>query len=409
MEIRPIVSSLWRHKIVAALIVLEVAFTCAIVCNAVYLIAARIERMQRPSGIVENEVVRLQVSAPKRSEDDALAQTRADLAALRSVAGVKSAVVVSQIAYGESSSNSGVKARAEQESPTLEASIYLSGPGLIDTLGLKLVAGRDFNSDEFIDWKPQDAPGDIAIPVAILTRATAERLFPDTDAVGQSIYSWGGAPTRIVGVVERLIRPSETDDPSAMDYSMIFPVNMPYTSGANYLLRTEPARRQQVLADAGEALKRNGPPRIFNVNNGTLESLRDRYYRTDLTMAWLLALVCAAMLVVTALGIVGLASFWVQQRVRSIGVRRALGASRQQILMHFQIENLILTGIGAGLGMVLAFTLNSTLMQHYELSRLPLAYLPIGALFLLVLGQISVLYPALQAAAIPPAIATRSA
>lgn len=409
MAIRPILSSLFRHKIVAALIVLEVAFTCAIFCNAVYLIAARIQRIDRPSGIVESEVLRIRLSAAKRGEEDALAQTRTDLAALRSVHGVLSVVVTNQIAYGDSSTNSGVKTRAEQENPTLDASIYMSGAGLIDTLGVKLVSGRDFREDEFIDWKPGDAPGDISIPTAILTRDTAERLYPGQNAVGQSFYSWGGTPTRIVGVIERLIRPSDTDDASAINYSMIFPVNLPYTGGASFLLRTVPGQQERVLADATKVLARSGPRRTFEIDNGTLESMRDRYYRTDRAMAWLLALVCAALLVITTLGIVGLASFWVQQRVQSIGVRRALGASRKQILMHFQIENLVLTGVGTMLGMLLAFALNTWLMRHYELSRLPIEYLPVGALCLLVLGQIAVLYPALQAAAIPPAIATRNA
>lgn len=51
MEIRPILSTLMRHKTAAALIVLEIALSCAIVCNALFLITNRIERMARPSGL----------------------------------------------------------------------------------------------------------------------------------------------------------------------------------------------------------------------------------------------------------------------------------------------------------------------------------------------------------------------
>jgi putative ABC transport system permease protein len=113
--------------------------------------------------------------------------------------------------------------------------------------------------------------------------------------------------------------------------------------------------------------------------------------------------------VVTALGIVGLASFWVQQRTRQIGVRRALGATRGQILRHFQVENFILAGIGIVFGMVLAFGINQLLMRQYELPRLPWQYLPAGAAILWILGQVAVLGPARRAASVPPAIATRSA
>ena len=69
-------------------------------------------------------------------------------------------------------------------------------------------------------------------------------------------------------------------------------------------------------------------------------------------MVWLLVGVCVALLVVTSFGIVGLASFWVQQRTKMIGTRRALGATRGQILRYFQAENLLLTTAGIAIGMV---------------------------------------------------------
>lgn len=125
-------------------------------------------------------------------------------------------------------------------------------------------------------------------------------------------------------------------------------------------------------------------------------------------MAWLLTAVIVALLVVTALGIVGLASFWVQQRTRQIGVRRALGATRGQILRYFQTENFLLATLGIFIGMVLAYGLNQLLMGRYELPRLPLVYLPVGAVALWLLGQIAVYWPARRAASVPPALATRS-
>ncbi|HTM29086.1 MAG TPA: FtsX-like permease family protein, partial [Rhodanobacter sp.] len=97
-----------------------------------------------------------------------------------------------------------------------------------------------------------------------------------------------------------------------------------------------------------------------------------------------------------------------QQRTRQIGIRRAIGATRRDILRYFQTENFLIVSGGIALGMALAFALNLLLMTHYELPRLPLYYLPIGALLLWVLGQLAVLGPALRAAAVPPAVATRS-
>jgi putative ABC transport system permease protein len=125
-------------------------------------------------------------------------------------------------------------------------------------------------------------------------------------------------------------------------------------------------------------------------------------------MAGLLGGVIVALLLVTALGIVGLASFWVAQRRKQIGVRRALGATRGDILRYFQTENFLIVTFGIVLGAILAYGINLLLMSHYELPRLPFFYLPIGAIALWGLGQLAVLGPALRAAAVPPVVATRT-
>ena len=121
-----------------------------------------------------------------------------------------------------------------------------------------------------------------------------------------------------------------------------------------------------------------------------------------------LSIALSVAVLIVALGIVGLGSFWVAQRRRQIGVRRALGATRGHILRYFQTENFLLATIGIALGMVLAYGVNLFLMVHYELPRLPAIYFPIGALALWLIGQAAVLGPAMRAAAVPPVVATRS-
>jgi putative ABC transport system permease protein len=120
-----------------------------------------------------------------------------------------------------------------------------------------------------------------------------------------------------------------------------------------------------------------------------------------------MSLLCVILLGATAGGIFGFTSFWVGQRRKQIGVRRAVGATRRDILRHFQTENFLIVSGGIALGLLLAVVLNLILMKHYELPRLPLFYLPIGALMLWLLGQLAVLGPALHAAAVPPVVATR--
>ena len=407
MELRPILSTLRRHKTAAALIVLEIALSCAIICNALFLITGRLDRMQRPTGMAENELVRVQVTGIG-TDDNAAALTRSDLAVLRALPGVKSASVVNQLVFDGSSWNSGVNLSPEQTHITLSSTIYMGDIALPETMGLKLVAGRFFNPDEMLDWSVVNAPGyEATIASAIITSDMAEKLWPGQNAIGKTLYSWGDEGTRVVGVVDRLARPNDQGGPTAYYYSMILPIDADYTVGGRYLLRTDPSRRAEVLAAAADALQRNGPRRII-LEQDTLEDTRAEYYRQDRAMAWMLVMVSVLLLVVTALGIVGLASFWVQQRTKQIGVRRALGATRGQILRYFQIENFVLATAGIVIGMLLAFGLNQLMMSKAELPRLPAIYLPVGALVLWLLGQVSVLGPARRAAAVPPAVATRS-
>lgn len=404
MDIRPILSTLLRHKTAATLIVLEIALTCAIVCNAVFLIATRLERMDRPTGMTDNEIVEIELSGIGRDDNpDVLAQR--DLAALRAIPGVIAATRTNQIPFNNSSWNSSINLLKEQQDPTANASVYMGDTAFLAAMGLELVAGRNFTAEEILSWGKLNEPGvDASFPSTIVTRALAEKLFPGESALGKSIYSWGDDATRIVGVVDKLIRPNDQEGPGASQYSFILPV-----SGAPgpFVLRTSPDRRAEVLKAGVAALEGVNSRRIL-MRHQTFTDVIAKYYRQDRSMAWLLVSVIVALLIVTALGIVGLASFWVQQRTKQIGVRRALGATRSQILRYFQTENLLLATIGILLGMVLAYGINQLLMSHYELGRLPLAYLPVGAVALWLLGQIAVYGPARRAAAVPPALATRS-
>lgn len=410
MDIRPILSTLMRHKTAASLIVIEIALTCAIICNALFMISDRIREVREVSGLVEDELVRVQILSIG-SDADQSARTRTDLANLRAIPGVKDATVLNQVPFVNSSWNSGVRLAQEQQQSTLSATTYMAEDQFIETLGLKLVAGRDFNPEEYqeasdlLDGLTEDG----SVPGAIITRSLADKLYPGEDAVGKSFYSWGDKPIRVIGVVEHLVRPSQMGGPSAREYSMVFPLRPHYNLGGNYVIRTSPERRAEVLAAAKKTLLANGADRIILEDNSkTVEELRHEFFQAPRAMAWLLGIVCVALLLITALGIIGLASFWVQQRTKQIGVRRALGATRGQILRYFQTENFLLATIGIAVGMLLAFAINQLLMGKYEMARLPLFYLPAGAVLLWALGQLAVWAPARRAASIPPAVATRS-
>lgn len=404
MHFIPILSTLRRHRTAAVLIALEIAFTCAIVCNAIFLIGERLARMDRPSGLAEDEVIGIGITGIGEGAD-AKAVTVQDLAALRTIPGVKAAAATNMVPFGDMSWNNSVSTIPDDPASPLNAALYVGSSDLLEAFGVRVLSGRDFTADEYIEY--EDLRASRARPgTVIITRAVAERLYPGVNPLGQKIYTWGTEPQVVVGVIERLARGGHPR-PSEIDYSIVLPVRMSYRVGGTYVLRVDPARRDEALAAIDATLDRVDPRRILLARQPFSE-IRERYFRQDRAMAYLLVGVSLALLVITALGIVGLASFWVQQRTRQIGVRRALGATRGDILRYFQTENFILTTVGIVLGMGLAYAINLWLMGKYQIARLPAEFLPIGAVLLWALGQLAVFGPARRASMIPPAIATRS-
>ena len=409
MDILPILSTLRRHKLTSWLLVLEIALTCAIVCNAVFLIGQRLQRMDMPSGVAEHELLQIQV-ADVTAPSNPYARMAEDVAVLRQVPGVISVASSNQVPFGSSSSNGNIRLDPAQPERTLFATTYF-GENLVQTLGTRLVSGRDLKPDDFVDvetaMKGLGNGDSKSLPhVTLITRTLAERLWPGQNPLGRVIYLTPVVGLRVVGVVDSLVRPNAYDKAKAQ-YTMVVPIRMGANKDQSYLIRTRPEDRASVMAAALAALKKVDPQRVVTTKR-SFDEVRRKFFQDDRAMAGMLVGVIAALLIVTALGIVGLASFWVAQRRRTIGVRRALGATRANILHYFQTENFLLATIGIALGMVLAYGINLFLMLHYELPRLPAVYFPVGAIVLWLIGQVAVLGPALRAAAVPPVVATRS-
>lgn len=404
MDIMPILAALKRQKTAAALIAIEIALCCAIVCNALFLIIHRLERSNIVSGTAENALIRIR-TAGLGGDEDAVARAREDTATLAALPGVTSVTLTNQVPFGSSSWNTGLRMGKDDQTTVAVVGAYYGDENLLETLGVRLVAGRDFTPDEYVDFDQLLGSGAAEPKVAIITQTLARTLFGTENALGREFYA-GESPSRVVGIVERLVRPRFAEDMDFAESSMIMPIRLTQQYGM-FLLRTAPENRQAVIEAARSKLRETSPNRIV-LDADTLEKIRSDYFKQDRVMAGLLIAVVVSLLVVTALGIVGLASFWVQRRRRQIGIRRALGATRGQILRYFQTENFLIVGAGIALGMAAAYGISGWLMRHYELPRLPLFYLPVGAVVLWLLGQIAVLAPALRAASVPPATATRS-
>ena len=402
MEIRPILSALMRSKVSMILIGLQVALTLAIVCNALFIIGQRLDHMARPSGMNETDAFWFGSNGFGQGYNAKVVQ-KSDLAVLRQLPGVANAAPTNSVPMSDGGWSTGLSLAARQKTSTAQSAIYLVDDHAIDTFGTKLVAGRNFKPEEIetVDF------GDRLLPkVAIITKDLANKLFPDQDPIGKQVFFDQDPPTTtIIGVVDRLQQPWMSSD--TVEFSSFVPAFMPYGNSTRYLVRAEPGRRDEVMKQVEQKMTEANPSRIIGKVR-PITQVRSEAYAEDRAMAIILGVVIFCLLTITALGIVGMASFWVAQRTKQIGTRRALGATKSDILRYFQTENFIITTMGLIGGGILAYAFSLYLMKEYQAPRLPWYYVPVGFLCLWALGQLAVLGPALRASRVSPAVATRS-
>ena len=410
MEIRPILSSLLRSKTGPVLVAVQVALSLAILANALHIVNVRQAVADRPSGVErEEDIFHLQVGAVTNQgafNDIVATQVRqADL--LRAVPGVQSVAQTNQVPLSRSGNNTGMSGVPTQLKVSTGAAFYVSPDSLVRTWGLKLLEGRDFLPTEVLTLDmTKDA---YETDTMIVTQALAKKVWPDATAyVGKTIYFGTGKDAktaRVVGIVERL-QSTGAELGERGEMSIIQPLRRIHSPHAMYTLRAEPGQRDRVMKEAEAALRKAANNQVI-VRAKTFDDDRRDRYRADRGLAWMLVTVSVLLMLVTASGIVGMASLWVMQRRKQIGVRRALGARRADILRYFITENVMITSSGVAAGLLGALGLNRLLVAHLELARLPGAYLLGGAAIFMALGIAAVVGPAWRAASISPATATR--
>ena len=402
-DIGPIFRALTRNKLGALLIALQIALTLAIITNAAFIIQERAANIARPSGLDEANTA-IFVTNLFDSNVDQQQLYRDDLEALRSIPGVVAAspaqsIPISGSGWGEDLYNN----PGAQSNESINFGNFMVDEHGLDTFGLELTEGRNFRPEE-VKVRSFD---DISMPeILIVSQALADELFPDGDALGKTVWDEpnGEKPMQIVGIYKHMQNawPTSTN----VNNTALLPSLAMFGGEMMYVVRSEPGRLDKVMAATEEYLSKNRS-RIVDIVRSYPEQ-KNRTYSGDIAMVKLLTAVIAVLAGVTGLGIVGLAWFSVTQRRKQIGTRRALGATRFDIVRYFMVENWLITSLGLAIGLVGSLGLNWFLDTQYEVGRVPLWYLPVGMLALWVLGQLAVLLPARRAANIPPALATRS-
>jgi len=399
----PILRAAWKNKISHLLIILQVAITMAIVTNAISIIQQRYALTQRDSGVDEqnsfsvmNYVYKPGVTIPPLVEEDLLM--------LRAMPGIKAVVQSESIpgsGYGGWLSLSAKPTTAEGQ--TTDTSFYITDEQGLEAFDLELIAGEFFQASD-ISWARDAISSDFS--QVIISKALAEHFFGEggwRSAPGKVLY-YANRTIMIKGVIDRMMAPWVNW--KNIEFSVLLPLKVESITGL-YFIRANPGEKQQLMEKIPEIMLEKSYIRLPRKMR-SLDQALEKSYKSETAMINTLLLIMCLLLLITSLGIMGLVSFTINKRKKQIGTRRALGATRSNILSYFMLENLVTTLVGTALGCLLTIGLNIYLVQAYQIPPLPLYTLPVAVFCLLLLGQLAVLWPAAKAAQVSPALATRT-
>jgi len=401
MELRPILSAMLRNKTGAILVGLQIALTLAVVANAVFIIMQRIEKIHRDAGIDSANLIFVQSYGfgPTYNHRETV---RYDLDMIRAMPGVVAASPINQIPLSGGGSSTGYHLTPDDKGQGVNGNYFELDEQAVAALGVKLSEGRAFNEGE-VQYTDNPVSSEF-VPSVIITKDMERALFGEEHALGKTIYDGLGQGAVVIGIMDHML--GSWVDSKTLGQVILHP-RIPTGPIARYVVRTEPGRGDALIAEIERKLADANISRAVTwVRPHSFYT--ERSYRADRRMVSFLTVIATLMVLVTALGIVGLASFYVNARRKQIGTRRAVGARRVDIIRYFMVENWLLTTAGVVVGSVLAFGFGLWLSEAFSLPRLQPGYVAGGIVLLWILGQLAVFVPARRAAAIPPAIATRT-
>jgi putative ABC transport system permease protein len=408
-EVVPILAALKGNKTGAVLMVLQIALMVAFISNLVSIVAERAALTVRPTGMNERDLFAIGFRLTNGQESLPMLQT--DLAKVRATPGVVDAFATNSYPLRGAGWQDGVSHNpgpTSKQDQSAQTGVYGMDQHGIGTLGLKLIAGRNFAPEDLVQGQYSAAP----LPsFAIISRSLEKQLFGQGGGLGQSIYLTTDSkkPITVIGVVDKLqsAAAAGTIDEHESENTMILPIAATGEGGL-FIVRAQPGSIGTTMREVQNALIQANPNRIFG-RLRPFSEVRGAAYEKDRAIAIAFSILLLVVIVITALAIVGLTSFWVVRRRTQIGIRRALGATRMAITRYFLIENALLCGGGVFLGVIASEGLNLWLWTHFGIDRLQEAELLICALAVVSIGQLAAMFPALQAARISPTEALRSA
>lgn len=258
----------------------------------------------------------------------------------------------------------------------------------VETTGRKILQGRFFNAADFTDYRP----------VAIIDRQMANQLFEGKSAVGNDIYADGTRLT-VVGIIETKSDGSDFQSSGTLWLPQTFAdvLQGGFSSGALQIGSYELEDMPQLKIEIEQILTQRHPKAMVYLQDNTEDLLREQELQQ--TAAKALYIVALIALSIGGVGIANISIASVMERIKEIGLRRAIGATQTDVMVQFILEATVLSLIGGTLAIatVHALTLTATtkfIQAPYQFSS-QRAALSLGSALLVGVG--ASFFPALKA------------
>lgn len=399
--IRHLVKLVWNRKRANALLILEVFFSFLVVLAVTTTGLHLAQAAGRPLGYDWHDVWSVAIDTGQQGGgwglEDRMETYRRLLQEARGFDAVVAAAGTSVPPYALGTDTARVRPQGAPMEASVRSQVTRTTDGLLKTLDLELVRGRWFEaSDSALAWEP-----------VVIDRDLARAVFGADDPLGRSVLGFfGGEPEhRVVGVVRDfrkggelapaepyLFRRIDLDDPEAL-------------AGRFLLVRVRPGTPMAFEEELVDRLQAVAPELTIEVR--TLAEARRTTLRLRLIPLAAGALVAAFLLLMVALGLVGVLWQNVVQRTRELGLRRAAGAARGHIHLQISMELLLVTTLGLALGTVLAVQLPILDLTPSLAPRTLVAGVALAAALLYALALAAAAYPAWLAGRVQPAEALR--
>jgi putative ABC transport system permease protein len=251
------------------------------------------------------------------------------------------------------------------------------------------------------------------VEVAIIGFEIAEKLFPGYEPLEKEIQV-GNKVFRVIGVLEKSKSPFGGGGPNA-DSWVFIPYSVMHAMYPNQddhfvALGARQGQLEKLVDEATELMRRRrqvpfDKPNSFEIR--TPSGMLANFNQMLATVAMIVIPIVGVALLVGGIGVMNIMLVSVTERTKEIGVRRAIGARRADIILQFLLEAAMLTGSGGIIGIVVGFLISLLLNALLMPSQVPLLFVFIGFSASVAIGLIAGLYPAFKASRLDPIEALR--